>query len=490
MLAQIRSLALSGLTAHPVIVEVSISAGLPAMHIGGLADTAILEARERVRAAIKESGMSFPMSRITCNLTPAHIRKEGSHFDLSIALGILIAQGLIPPLPPDVLCVGELSLSGTILPVRGLLSMAIAAAQSRAILLCPKQQMDEISIFSGFRIVPCESLSEVASLIASHTLQNHQTLTTTHSALLEHPPPQTLLEDIHGMEFAKAALIVAVAGRHHVLFHGPPGIGKTLLGHAARGIQVPLASNERLEVAALWSSRGIRDSSVMPPFRSPHHSASATALIGGGNPIRPGEMSLAHRGILFLDEFAEFDRDVIEALRQPMQEGTVDISRSSGSETYPARSTVVAAMNPCRCGYYGSAERTCTCQPSSLRAYHRRISGPIIDRFDMVIDLNNPPRLPKYWDKRFSPWTTEHGRALVQGARDVVLDPDEFRIDEGTQKLVDRFLERGWVTRRSAKSLFSMARTLAQMFALQELDEDVLRMAFLFKSGVSEMSRG
>lgn len=492
MLAQICSLAIDGLHAHPVTVEVSISAGLPAMSIGGLADTAILEARERVRTALKESGMAFPMRRITCNLTPAHVRKEGSHYDLAIALGILIAQGEIPTLPPSLICIGELSLSGDIRPVRGILSMAIATAKARSVLFCPKDQLRELESFSGFQIIPCSSLSEIVSWIKSQTLMDHVIVTNTSPMPTEIPQSPVLLEDIQGMEFAKAAIVLAIAGGHHVLMIGSPGIGKTLIGQAAKGLQTALCAEERIEVACLQAQlRGggyqITDGESCPlarPFRSPHHSISSIAMIGGGNPIRPGEISLSHLGILFLDELPEFHRDVIEALRQPMQDGTIGIVRASGSIVYPARATVIAAMNPCRCGYFGSAIRPCSCQQSSLRMYWRRLSGPILDRFDMVIDLSVDHHLPDLWIQRFSPWTTDRGRSLVSRVRAFYAPSVELPISTTALSLVERYRERGWVTRRSAKSLISMATSLARMFSVPEIDEELVRMAFQFKGGV------
>ncbi len=393
MPSRVLSAALVGLDAARVEVECDAGTGQFMFVIVGLPDAAVQESRERVRAAIKNSGFSFPRGRVTVNLAPAHIRKEGPAYDLPIAVSILLAGGSAGKADDAVECmfIGELSLDGKVREVSGVLPIALAArdAGCRA-LFVPKGNAAEASLVLSNEVYAIENLAEVIDHLAGvRKLSAYEA--SLEPAASESFVLETDFHHIRGHAAAKRALEIAAAGGHNILMAGFPGSGKTLLARSVTGILPPLEFEEALEVTRVYSIAGmVRPGSPLMrerPFRSPHHSASVPSLVGGGSVPRPGEISLAHRGVLFLDEFPEFPRTALEALRQPLEEGVISVARASGSTRFPARCMLIAAQNPCPCGYYGSQTRACICSPASLSRYGKRISGPILDRIDVHIGV-------------------------------------------------------------------------------------------------------
>jgi magnesium chelatase family protein len=386
MVARASTLTFEGIQAIAIDVQVQMVAGLPSVTIVGLADKAVAESKERVRSAIHALGLSLPAKRIIVNLSPADIVKEGSHFDLPIALSILISMGVLPADELEgYVALGELSLDGKLLPVAGVLPAAMHANAAGKGLICPAQCGPEAA-WSGLNAVLAPS-----SLLA---LINHfkgtQLLSQPECALEEAPPRSTDMREIRGQLMARRALEVAAAGGHNLLMIGPPGAGKSLLASCLPGILPPMDAGEVLESSMIASIAGKLEGGRLSrrrPFRDPHHSASQAAMTGGGKRALPGEISLAHHGVLFLDELPEFPRAVLESLRQPLETGTISVARAAAHVTYPARFQLLAAMNPCRCGYLGDAERGCNKAPRCAVDYQSKISGPLLDRFDMAIDV-------------------------------------------------------------------------------------------------------
>jgi magnesium chelatase family protein len=393
MLGRVQSAALVGVDALPVDAEVDVSSGLPAFAIAGLGDASEQDAKERIRAAVRNSHREVPARRIVVNLAPAAIRKEGAAYDLPIALGLLLATGQLPPgaLNGDVV-VGELALDGRVRPIPGVLAVALLSRSQRARrLLVPEGNAAEAAAVGGVDVLPIGTLAE-----AIQVLEGRRPPRAVVPPVDAAPgPEETDFQDVKGQAHAKRALLLAAAGGHHVLLIGPPGGGKTMLARRLPTILPPLEPDEALEATKIHSVAGLippgRGLLRHRPFRAPHHSASCNAVVGGGGGLpRPGEISLAHHGVLFLDELAEFHRDVLEALRQPVEEGAIAIARVQTTVLLPARFLLVAAMNPCPCGHFGDPQRLCLCTPPQIERYRGRISGPLLDRFDLHVEV---PRL-------------------------------------------------------------------------------------------------
>jgi magnesium chelatase family protein len=400
----IHSRAISGLSALPVQVETDLANGLPSFSIVGLPDAAVREAKDRVRAAIHNSGFEFPQRRITVNLAPADLPKESGRFDLPIAIGILVASGQISKSGQKELLkrwefVGELSLTGNLLPVHGAFALAVGVLsedvdlKNTRSLVLPLANRAEASLTESTQLGFAASLREVTDFLQDGVVLPGAQASA--SKVAEFEAAGNEWSEIHGQEKAKRAALIAAAGQHNLLMFGPPGVGKSMIAARLPALLPALSRQEACELASIKSLCAAVDSNTWrrPPFRSPHHSTPARALVGGGAPIRPGEISLAHHGILFLDELPEFSRDCLEGLREPLETGEVSISRVRGKINFPASFMLVAAMNPCPCGYYGvqKAKRVCRCPPDRIDRYRSKISGPLLDRFDMAIQLDSIP---------------------------------------------------------------------------------------------------
>jgi magnesium chelatase family protein len=498
--ARMRTVAFAGIDVKDVDVQVQISAGLPAFTVVGLPDKAVGESRERVRSSLGAMGLALPPKRITVNLAPADLLKEGSHFDLPIALALLVGMGALPAdAVQGYLALGELALDGTILPVSGVLPAAVAAASRELGLICPGRCGGEAAWLGG----DIEILATFSLLALINHFNGSQVLSPPAPRLADHGPSYPDLADIKGQETAKRALEIAAAGSHNLLLIGPPGSGKSMLAARLPGLLPPLDPAEILEVSMVQSVAGLLHDGRLTerrPFRNPHHATSVAAMVGGGPHARPGEVSLSHKGVLFLDELPEFHRSVLESLRQPLEAGRITVARANHHVTYPARFQLVAAMNPCRCGYLDNPVLACGRAPRCARDYQARISGPLFDRIDLHVEV--PALTPIEMASPAPAEPRERIAGRVAAAREIQaerlsrLDAGGLRTnaevegelldkiatpDAAGRELLMRATERMHLTARGYHRVLRVARTIADLDGVGQITRAHIAEALSFR---------
>ncbi len=504
MLACTNSCAMVGLEGFIIRVEVDLSPGVPKFNMVGLPDTAVQEAKERVRAALRNSGCEFPMRRITVNLAPADLKKEGPAYDLPIAVGILLSSGQLESTPAESVFLGELSLDGSLRHTNGILTMVSAARdQGYTSVFVPAMDAEEASLVEDITVYPATTLDSVVRHLRGETLLEPMSGDGwSNCAALTDTPVQMNLAHIKGQDHAKRALEVAAAGFHNLLFSGPPGSGKTLLARCLPSILPRMIPKEALEVTKIYSVHGTLQSDnplmMKRPFRSPHYTISNAGLVGGGRTLRPGEITLSHRGVLFLDELPEFNHAALESLRQPLEDKVVTISRVSGTATYPASFMLVAAMNPCPCGFHSHPVKECTCSPSTVARYQKKISGPLLDRVDVFVEV--PPVEYEKLVEDIPSEDSSRPRQRVEQAREVQrerfqnngflcnseMGPAEVwqhcQLDDGARSLLQTAAQRLTLSARAFHRVLKVSRTIADLSGADRISVPHLAEALQYRA--------